>query len=307
MIHRKPSLSHPPHCARFGQKMAKAAKSLLLLAGLLLLTGKPFYPAIGATDDTPTGTTAPTESQMHEPKFFPFEEPEKVVYRASWIGIPVAEARIKATPVWEAGKKFYATQVKAKTLPYLDLIFRMRDTIRSVINADTLKPHRFVYQQQENEKTSNTIATYHANTGKWLLEVQKKKRVKHHELDFADTLDPISASYLVRSLDFKVGDEFEFMVFVGGKRRYPMTVKVVREEMIAVGGRVFDAYRMKSRLELPGDDKNPSEFREALVWLSADERRTLLKATSHVLLGDFKIEMVQLESGKPIKIKNLRI
>jgi len=277
---------------------------LLLPALLFLVLGNPFHDATGFTDGAQTVAVKP---RVHEPKFFPFEEPEKVVYQASWIGIPVAEARIKATPVWEGGKKFYATQVRAKTLPYLDLIFRLRDTIQSVIDADTLKPHRFVYEQQENDKTSNTVATYNADSGKWIIDVKKKKRVKRHELDFTDTLDPIAVSYLVRSLDFKVGDQLEFMVFVGGKSRYPMTLKVVREEMIAIGGRVFEAYKMISRVELPGGKNKPSEFREAQVWLSSDKRRTLLRATSQVLLGSFKIEMVQLESGKPVKIKNLRI
>lgn len=305
MIHSTLDISSPRSGSEAGRVHTAVLTVLPVLAFLVALV-TPLQSARGLVDD-PQTLVETREPQGHEPTFFPFEEPERVVYRASWIGIPVAEARIKATPVWEGGKKFYATQVKAKTLPYLDLIFRLRDTLRSVIDADTLKPHRFVYKQQENDKTSNTIATYHPDTGKWILEVQKKQRVKHHELDFADTLDPISASYLIRSLDFKVGDQFEFMVFVGGKNRYPMTLKVVREEMIAVGGHVFDAYKMISRVGLVVDEGKPPEFREAQVWLSADKRRILLKATSHVLLGDFKIEMVKQESGKPVSIKNLRI
>jgi len=279
----------------------------LFLTFLILALLNPYCGLTSLAGDTETAASNPGDPKSDEQAFFPFEEPEKVVYRATWVGIPVGEAKIKSTPVWQDGKKFYAAQIKAKTLPYLDLFFRMRNTIQSVVDADTLKPHRFVYEQRENDKTSNTIADYNPVTGKWVLNVEEKKRIKRHELNFTDTLDPIAASYLVRSLDFKVGDQLELMVFVGGKRRYPLTLKILQEEMIAVGGRVFDAYKIVSRVELTGDDKKPTEFREALVWLSSDMRRILLRATSQVLLGSFKIEMVALESGKPLRIKNLPI
>jgi hypothetical protein len=292
-------------CVR--QRLTACPIVTLLLVSLLLALLSPYFGVTGFADDAATTEATSLGLTTRERTSLPFEEPEKVVYRATWVGIPVAEARIISTPVWQDGKKFYAAQVKAKTLPYLDLFFRMRDTIQSVIDADTLKPHRFVYKQEENDKTSSTTALYNPVTGKWTLNVEEKKRVKRDELDFTDTLDPIAASYLVRSLDFKVGDQFGFMVFVGGKRRYPLTLKVLRQEMIAVGGHVFDAYKIISRVELPGNKNKPTEFREAQVWLSSDKRRILLRATSQVLLGSFTIEMTQLESGKPLKIRNLRI
>lgn len=297
MIHLNARSCSPPHACLESRHLA-----LLLVVFVVLLN--PFRAPVGFAGRTEES------SGTKEPKaraFLPFEEPESVVYRATWVGIPVGEAKIKSTPVWQDGKKFYAAQIQAKTLPYLDFFFRVRDTIQSVIDADTLKPHRFVYEQRENDKTSSTVADYDPATGKWILNVKKKKRVKRHELDFADTLDPIAASYLVRSLDFKVGDELDFMVFVGGKSRYPLTLKVLEKETIGVGGHVFEAYKIISRVELSGDGEDPAEFREAHVWLSSDMRRILLRATSEVLLGSFNIEMIELESGKPVKLKNLRI
>lgn len=285
-------------------RTSAAVRHLVPLVVAFLVLLHPFRASVGFADRT-EGFASATEPQARA--VLPFEEPESVLYRASWVGIPVGEAKIKSTPVWQDGKKFYAAQVKAKTLPYLDLFFRVRDTIQSVIDANTLKPHRFVYEQRENDKTSSTTAHYNPATGKWILNVKEKKRVKRHELDFTDTLDPISASYLVRSLDFEVGDELEFMVFVGGKSRYPLTLKVLKKETIGVGGHVFEAYKIASRVELAGKGQNPAKFREAHVWLSSDMRRILLRATSEVLLGSFTIEMIELESGKPIKLKNLRI
>lgn len=228
----------------------------------------------------------------YEPRYFPFDGPEKVEYQASWSGIPVGRAKIVARTVWQGGKKHYAVQIKARTLSYLDPFWKMRDSIETVMDADTLRPRRFYFKQNENSKNVKTEALFDPKTNKWVVDIRERKKVKRHEFTSADTLDPISASYLVRSLDFHVGDQFQLTVFAGGKKRYPLDLDVVSREYIAIRTGLFEAYKIHTRLELPGKPGEPATFREAQVWLSADDRRVLLKMSSYVFLGNFNIELV---------------
>ena len=233
------------------------------------------------------------KSPRYEPRFFPVDASEKTLYRASWGGIPIGKAKINASPVWQGGKKFYRVRIKANTLIYLHLIFKMRDTIESVIDADTLRPRRFIFEQRENNHKAYTEAVFDPKSNKWVIDIKKKKKVKHHEFISPNTLDPVSAAYLIRSLDFKVGDHFQLCVFVGGKKRYPLILDIVGKERITIEVGVFDAYKIHLRLEKPGRSGKPSKFRQADVWLSADEKRLLLKASIKILLGSFNIELMK--------------
>ena len=223
--------------------------------------------------------------------FYPFEVGESALYEASWSGIPVASAEIHASSMLVHGKRFYEVKVQARTWRYLELIWKMRDSIESVFEAQTFQPHRFVFRQRENRKKVDTTALFDPGAKKWVVHRRQGDKIKEYEFVSSRTFDPISATYLARSLDWKVGDTLQIEVFGGGSR-YLVTLDVVGKEPITVKAGVFDAYKIIPRVANLARSGYAARVREATAWISADERRRPLKMISQVFIGSVSIEMV---------------
>jgi len=260
-----------------------------ILSSLFFLISISLLSARGAASDSQEPL------QNYQPRFRPFDGGEKAVYQASWLGIPVASAEIEMRPVVLDGKKFYQVTVQAQSWRYLDLIFKMRDTVESLFDADTLHPRRFFFRQRENRKRIDTTAVVDSAANRWVVHRWEGKKLKNFEFVSPYTLDPISASYLSRSLDFKVGDRLRLEVF-GGKSRYLVTLDVVARERIWAGKGEIEAYKIVPQLSDLSRTGYAGRVRQATVWISADEKRTPLKIVSQVFIGSISIEIIEGKS-----------
>lgn len=251
---------------------------------VFFLSRTPVVPALFAEE--------PGEIPRYEPHFYPFAGGESAEYRASWNGIPVATAEIQAVPALIDGKKFYQVRVRARTWRYLELIWKMRDVIESTFEANTLFPHRFIFRQRENRKKIDTTARFDPAGKKWIVHRQQGEKIRDYEFVSQHTLDPISAVYLARSLDIKVGDTIRMEVF-GGNSRYLVILEVAGKEPVAVQSGVFEAYKIIPRVINLASSGYAGRVRQATVWISADTKRRPLKIVSQVFIGYVNIELVE--------------
>jgi len=235
---------------------------------------------------------APPPPQNYTPRFRPFDGGEKAAYQATWLGVPVASTEIETKAVMLDGKKYYHVVVKAESWRYLDFIFKMRDRIESTFDAETLHPRRFVFIQRENKKVIDTIADVDPATHQWTVRRKENKRRKDFNFVSPYTLDTISAVYLARSLDFKVGDHFRLDVF-GGKSRYLVTLDVAARERVRTSLGEFDAYKIIPRVADLSKSGYAKRFREGILWITADEKRLPIKMTAQVFVGSVIIEMTE--------------
>jgi hypothetical protein len=230
----------------------------------------------------------------YQPKYFPFAGGEKEVYRATWNGmIAVATAEIHTVPTIIDGKKAYQVRVKAQTSRALDLIWRMRDTISSTFDAKALLPSRFTFNQRENSRIIDTDARFDRASKRWEVNRQqagKQPRVYH--FDSNNTLDPITAVYLARSTEFKVGDKLYFKVF-GGRYQYLLELFVEKKEPVALeSGKTVEAFRIIPRIQNITKKGYASRLNQATIWISADERRLPIKLSSKIAFGSVQLELV---------------
>lgn len=241
----------------------------------------------------------PKAVPVYRPKFYPFEGGEKAVYTASWNGmISVATAEVYTVPAVVGGKKVYQVRVEAKTSKFLDFIWRMRDTISSTFDAAALAPSHFLFRQRENSKVIDTEAKINNSTKRWAVNRQQKgKQSRIYEFDSENTLDPITAVYLARSIDFKVGDRLYFKVF-GGRYRYLLELLVDGKEPVELeSGKVVEAFRIIPRIQNLTKNGYASRLNDATIWISADERRLPIKLSSKMFVGSVKLEIVQDKHG----------
>jgi hypothetical protein len=210
----------------------------------------------------------------------------------------VATAEIRTTPVTIEGKKFYQVRVEAQTSKVLDMMWKMRDTISSTFDATALSPFRFVFNQRENSRVIDTDAKYNPTLKKWVVDRrQDGKKPRVYEFDSPNTLDPITAVYLARSVDLKVGDKLLFNVF-GGRHRYLLELAVQSKEPVELeSGKVIDTFKIVPKVTNISKQGYASRMKEAAIWISADERRMPIKLTSKIFVGTVHMELVQDKAG----------
>jgi hypothetical protein len=241
----------------------------------------------------------PESVPVYQPKTLPFEAGEKGIYRASWNGMfSVATAEVRTVPTVVDGKKVFQVRVEAKTSKALDLIWKMRDTISSTFDAKGLSPSRFTFNQKENSRVINTDARLDPTTKRWSVNRQQVgKRAKIFEFESQNTLDPITAVYLARSIDFKVGDRLYFKVF-GGRYQYLLELLVEKKEAVALeSGKTIEAFRVIPRIQNITKNGYASRLNDATIWLSADERRVPIKLSSKIVFGSVQLELIEDKRG----------
>lgn len=262
---------------------------------VLTALGITFWLLFGTASEAGEALIKPEAIPAYQPKHFPFDGGEKEVYQATWNGmISVATAEVHTVPAVIDGKKVYQVRVDAKTTAALDLIWRMRDTISSTFEAKGLLPTRFTFNQRENSRVIDTEARFNPTTNQWAVnrqQVGKKTRV--YNFDSNNTLDPITAVYLARSTDFKVGDKLYFKVF-GGRYQYLLELFVEKKEPVAMkSGKTVEAYRIIPRVQNITKNGYASRLNEATVWISADERRLPVKMSSKIAFGSVQMDLVE--------------
>ena len=221
-----------------------------------------------------------------------FDAAEAYSYQARWNGIPVATAEVQGAPRWIEGKKFYHVEIQAKTMSVLDYLWRMRDTIVSTFDPKTLQPHRFVFLQRENRRNTDTTAVFDQDKNKWFVQRQKGSKIDRFDFTSTSTLDPITAVYILRRIDFKVGDRLQFDVF-GGKSRYLLTFDIAGRERITLNTGSVDTYKIIPQIRNVTKEGYAERMRQATVWVSADEKRIPVRMVSKVFVGNVNLELVK--------------
>src|ERR1043166_9938487 len=264
------------------------AARLLTITGLVILC---LLTAISEADQA--ASKALSSVPVYQPKHYPFDKGERAVYHASWNGlVSVATAEVYTTSEWIDGQKFYNVRVEANSSKLLDLIWKMRDTITSKINANGLTPTHFTFSQRENSKVIDTVASFDQTSKKWSVHRDERRKVKRYQFDQPmNTLDPITAVYMARSQDFKVGDHLYFHVF-GGKYRYLLDLEVERKESIRVNSKNIEAFRIVPRIKNLAQEGYAERFNEATIWITADERRIPVMLQSKIVFGSVYLELV---------------
>lgn len=241
----------------------------------------------------------PENLPTYSPKFYPFERGEKGLYRATWNGLfSVATAEVTTTSSMVDGKKVYQVRVDAKTSKALDLIWKMRDVISSTFDAKSLAPSHYLFSQRENSRIIDTEAKLDLSTKRWAVNRQQNgKRPKNYQFDSHNTFDPITAVYLARSVDFRVGDKLYFKIF-GGRYQYLLELFVEKKEPVELpSGKTVEAYKIVPRVQNLKKSGYASRLTEAAIWISTDERRLPVKLSSKIAFGSVQLDLMEDKRG----------
>jgi len=253
----------------------------------------------GAISQAGEATIKAETAPAYSPKFYPFERGEKEVYRATWNGLfSVATAEVTTTSSMVDGKKVYQVRVDAKTAKALDLIWKMRDVITSTFDAKSLAPSHYHFSQRENSRVIDTEAKLDVNAKLWSVHRQQNgKRTKIYQFDSHNTFDPVTAVYLARSIDFKIGDKLYFKIF-GGRYHYLLELFVEKKETVELpSGKTVEAFKIVPQVQNLKKTGYANRLREAAIWISADERRLPIKLSSKIAFGSVQLDLMEVKQA----------
>jgi hypothetical protein len=197
----------------------------------------------------------------------------------------------------------YKVQVLAQTTGTVDRIYKLRYRGEALMETDPLSPVESTMQQQVRSTEKDT--TIHFKDDGTIKTVEKKTEngntVKYDVRTLQTerfTLDPFSATYLVRGLDWKVGTEKVFDVYPG-KHQYELRLRCDSMAIIDIGGEKRSAFVIIPKLT----NLDPEKQAEALkkkpasmkIYVSADEFKDVLEIDATHTLGNFRVVLVRFE------------
>lgn len=211
---------------------------------------------------------------------------EKLTFTVKYGVISAAEAtlEIKSASLWD--KDVWLISSNAKTYPFFDSMFRVRDQVQSWWEKDNLRSLRYSKRLNEGTYRQYRIHTYdHQNKTSTYQRWNFKKQIfrTRQVVIPQNTQDILSAFYLVRQQDLYPGKRMLIDVTTDGKAYKTQVVVHERETIDSIFGK-------KKCLVIEPILKGESIFRQSdrvLIWVTDDEYKIPLKMTSKIIFGAF--------------------
>lgn len=229
---------------------------------------------------------------------FPFGVGEKLTYEIHWTFIHAGDAVLEVMPDTEmngvSARHFKAT---ASTVPWVDKIYKVRDTMDAWTNMDVT--HGLRYKKDQNE------GTYHKNVD-LIFDKEKNQSLRYvrgelkHTIDQpVDVFDPMSILYSFRKQILYKTMHFGANVS-DGKQSVVGEANVEGMEDVKTPMGVIPSFRVRLDIKHLSGVFKKSDDAELLVWFSADQRRIPVKVQSKVAVGHFTLELVDYQPPTPV-------
>lgn len=189
----------------------------------------------------------------------------------------------------------YNVVLSARTKPWADKIYQVRDTLKCVIRASNLKP--ISYQKITHEKGEykrdeiNYIVSGNTTTGhakRIRFEKGKKNITENTFTATGPVYDMLSVFYYLRQLDFDQLNKnkvYTATIF-SGKRKEIIKIRSLGKEKIKLkNGTEREAYHIRFNFTREGGKKSSDDMD---TWISTDARHIPLYLVGKLPVGEVR-------------------
>lgn len=226
-------------------------------------------------------------------KNLPFSPGEKMVFQVKWEFITAGEASLEVGPmVTVDGYNAFHIIFKARTSEFVDVFYKVRDTIESFVDEDM--NNSLLYRKQHKGKSQKEVvvnfnwqaqeATY-SNFGQALDPIPL----------LPGTFDPLSVFFAFRLFDLDANRKVIVPV-TDGKKCVKGIARVIGREKIEITGTEYDAYLVEPDLENIGGVFKKSQGAKLQIWVTADEKHIPIRIKSKIAVGSFIADLVSYEN-----------
>ena len=194
----------------------------------------------------------------------------------------------------------YEVSLTARTRPWADKIYMVRDTLLGSIRKNGFKPLSYSKIAHEKGKYSRDDIVYEHNGDTVAGKVTRIKQNKKGEISreakrlngSGDVFDMLTVFYFLRNIDYnslKKGERREATIFSGSKAE-TLTIKYEGKEEIKLSdGSLRDSYHIKFSFT-SGKNKKSSEDMDS--WISTDSNHIPLLVTGSLPIGQVRCTYV---------------
>lgn len=212
-----------------------------------------------------------------------------VIYQLGFLWKRAATATLQLTE----NPQSYHSVLQAKTLPFADNIFRVRDTLVSTMQRNNklvpiyyakLADEGGTYRKDEVNYTYDGLET----TGKIRLYRPKRNAVEDYILTEPGIVyDMLSIFYVIRSFDFRnmeMNQIYKTKIFSGKSLEY-LNIEYLGQEILKQNKKEYSTFKVRFRFY---DDTGKKTSDNISAWIGIDDRRIPLKVEGKLPLGSMK-------------------
>jgi uncharacterized protein DUF3108 len=238
-----------------------------------------------------------------EERTVPFHPGEKLTFEARWGVIPAGMAVLEILPMKTVGGvKAYHFVMTARTYPFIDVFYKVRDRIESYTDSGMTRSLLFKTQKRGKRKKDVVVAfDWERKEATYSKSGKRRKPVSVIQ----GSLDPLSVFYAFRLHDLSKEEEILRPV-TDGKKCIMGKAKVIRRETVSLPNGSYDTYLVEPELEHIGGVFKKSPNARLRIWVTADELKMPVRVESKVVVGSFVADLISVEGigedqGRPGK------
>ncbi len=281
---------------------------LLLIANIGMKPNRTFPQDSLKTDTTNSAADSiskanphPLDREITNNAFRPGEKLSFVI-RYGFIKAGNASMEVKDT-VSVNGRTAYQIVSKARSNGTFDLFFKVRDTVKSVLDAQGLFSWRFNKKLREGSYKFDLRVDYNQHFGNADVEmiryednepltIREKKEFTLETPPYV--LDILASFYFVRAQDLRIGMPV-YMSNHDNEKVYDLKVIVQKRETIEVDAGKFRCIAVQPKLKGEAIFKQKGEL---WVWLTDDQYKIPVQLKSAVFVGSITTELTKIEGVK---------
>ena len=245
----------------------------------------------------PTPMALPPEIKAKVPAYkpgpIPFHDGEQLIFQASWVGIPAAQARIEFHKRKKDPSR-WTGEIWIETNPFADVFYKMRDYMRESMADDTLHTSGIYLVQHENSRLNYYDVSIDRPAQMVTMTRKNHKGTQTREYIASDPWGPISGAMMALTQNLEPGKTYAFDVF-SGSQRYVFAFVVEKREKIHLALGDFDAWRIVPDVWYVSDGALRSQARGTVLWISADERHLPLRIEAQAFIGYVRADLIKID------------
>jgi hypothetical protein len=234
----------------------------------------------------------------------PFQPGEKLSYEIYWTVVHAGSATLEVLPEQDlAGKPALGFLAEARSTPFVDAFYKVRDRIESWTDVDVERSYLYRKQQREGDYSKDVELRFEPDARRTLRYVRGELR---HTLEQPEyVFDPLAILFAFRKQVLYKTMRFSGPVTDG---KVSVSGEAYVEGMDTLDTPLGEMRCFRVRLDvkhLSGVFRK-SDDAELLVWFSADGRRLPVRVKSKVVVGHFTMELVGYDPGRAARVVQAR-
>ncbi len=230
-----------------------------------------------------------------------FRDGEKLVFTVKYGIVSAAEATLEAKSSSMNGRSAWNLSTDARTYPFFDAFFKVRDRVDSWWDKETLLPIKYTKNLQEGKYRQRRIHTFdHSNNTTNYQKYSFRQGIyKSEDMKMlANSQDVLSAFYHVRNQNLKPKQRLRVNITSDGRTMNTEIIVHRREKVKTIFGDI-NCLVIEPKLISGAVFKQTGRI---IIWITDDAYKIPVKMESAVSFGSFVAELKEAYNV-PYKVK----